>query len=191
LKRFLIIESKQPIHSDESVILTMFESFLDMTHVGKDTHQMIIYYQNETDIQFKDIILNMMSDILSDLRIYVSHRFESLEELEAHLIFIQKYMKSINFNQFVYLDDKVILKTLVHEPVVTYKKIFLRKYATDHHMIETIKTYLECNQNMSEAAKELYMHRNTLIQRIDKFHQITGFDVKKFNDAFLIYHLIK
>ena len=58
-------------------------------------------------------------------------------------------------------------------------------------MIDTIKTYLEADQNMSFASKILYVHRNTLIQRIDKFQQVTGFDVKVFIDAYLIYHLIR
>jgi DNA-binding PucR family transcriptional regulator len=58
-------------------------------------------------------------------------------------------------------------------------------------MQESIKIYLESNQNMSLAAKKLYVHRNTLIQRLDKFHQTTGFDVRVFSDAYLIYHLMK
>ena len=36
-------------------------------------------------------------------------------------------------------------------------------------MIDTIKVYLDSNLNMVNAAKTLYIHRNTLIQRLDKF----------------------
>ena len=43
---------------------------------------------------------------------------------------------------------------------------------------------------MSQASKNLYIHRNTLTQRLDKFLQITGFDARKFMDGLLIYHLL-
>lgn len=191
LERYLIIESKQPIQTDEQPIISMFESLLTIKEIKKDTHHMVIYYQHETDISFEDIILNMMSDTLSDLRIYVSHHFDDLVELESHLQFTMHKLSQINFNKYVYLNDQIILKSLLHQIDPSFKKHILRKFTSDQSMMDTIKTYLECNQNMSEAAKELYVHRNTLIQRMDKFYQVTGFDVRKFNDAFLIYHLIK
>jgi DNA-binding PucR family transcriptional regulator len=54
-----------------------------------------------------------------------------------------------------------------------------------------MKIFIEKNQNTSEAAKALYLHRNTLINRLDKFYRVTGFDLKKFEDAAIIYLLIK
>ena len=57
-------------------------------------------------------------------------------------------------------------------------------------MKKTIITFLENNQNISLAAKELFLHRNTLTQRLDKFNRITSFDLKQFKDAYLIYTLI-
>jgi len=43
---------------------------------------------------------------------------------------------------------------------------------------------LDCN--VSETAKKLYIHRNTLLYRLDKFKQETGLDVRTFNDAVLV-----
>lgn len=44
----------------------------------------------------------------------------------------------------------------------------------------TVKTYLENNNNMTVTAKKLFIHRNTLISRINKIEELTG---KKLSDA--------
>ena len=36
---------------------------------------------------------------------------------------------------------------------------------------------------MSETSRQLYVHRNTLVYRIEKLHQSTGLDIRKFDDA--------
>lgn len=189
--RYLIIESKHDIDQNLQVILSMFSEFIHIDHYQTDAHALYIYFNHDTDVPFKDIILNMMSDILSDLRIYVSHRFDQIHDLENHLEHIKILLKEIPFNKYVYLDDKTILLALGMSHQQKLKPLFLRKYHQDQMMIDTIKTYLETDQNMSSASKILYVHRNTLIQRIDKFYQVTGFDVRIFIDAYLIYHLIR
>jgi len=111
--------------------------------------------------------------------------------MHKHQSFIKSKLLAIPFNKYTYLDDKTILKANLDALNDEIKHFILKKYAHDLIMHETIKVYLESNQNMVTAAKKLYVHRNTLIQRIDKFHQVTGFDLKNFYDAFLIYHFIK
>ena len=189
--RYLIIESKNEIKSDEQMIVSIFSEFINFDRVETEEKAIHLYYQQETDVSFLDIILNMMSDTLSDLRIYVSFQFDSQADLNAQKAFIQQKLQSIPFNKYVYLDDKVILKALLDKVDHEMKRFIFRKYMNDSMMQDSIKTYLESNQNMSLAAKKLYVHRNTLIQRLDKFYQTTGFDIRIFSDAYLIYHLIK
>ncbi|MGL4971964.1 MAG: PucR family transcriptional regulator [Culicoidibacterales bacterium] len=49
--------------------------------------------------------------------------------------------------------------------------------------IETIQALCLMNLNLSQAAKHLYIHRNTLNYRIDKLVQLTGIDVRTFYGA--------
>ena len=189
--RYLIIESKNEIKSDESVILSIFSEFINFDKIETGEKALYLYYQQETDVSFLDVILNMMSDTLTDLRIYVSYQYDNEAELNLHKDYIIKKLTLIPFNKHVYLDDKVVLKALLEKMDSEMRKFIFRKYLNDSIMQESIKTYLESNQNMSLAAKKLYVHRNTLIQRLDKFYQTTGFDVRLFSDAYLIYHLIK
>lgn len=56
-------------------------------------------------------------------------------------------------------------------------------------MRQTVDKFFECNLNLSEAARQLYIHRNTLVYRLDKFERAVGLDLRRFDDA-VIYKLL-
>jgi hypothetical protein len=76
------------------------------------------------------------------------------------------------------LSDPIILK--VYNQLAT---VFLE----DQELYQTIKIFLENNLNASLTAKKLYIHRNTLQYRIDKFVEKTGIQLKDFNGAFTVF----
>lgn len=53
----------------------------------------------------------------------------------------------------------------------------------DKEIIRTVRTYFECDLNASLAAKKLFIHRNSLQYRIDKFVEKTGIDIRHFHEA--------
>ncbi|MBQ3424345.1 MAG: helix-turn-helix domain-containing protein [Clostridia bacterium] len=63
--------------------------------------------------------------------------------------------------------------------------IFNRKTArlfTDE-MIHTIETFFDNSLNLSETARKLYIHRNTLVYRLEKVQHAIGLDLRNFDDA--------
>lgn len=55
----------------------------------------------------------------------------------------------------------------------------------DNEMVRTIEVFFKCGLNLSDASKELYIHRNTLIYRLDKIQKYTSYDIRDFNNAVL------
>ena len=53
----------------------------------------------------------------------------------------------------------------------------------NEEMVQTIDKFFECHLNVSEAARQLYIHRNTLVYRLDKVQRATGLDLRAFDDA--------
>lgn len=47
----------------------------------------------------------------------------------------------------------------------------------------TINKFFENNLNVSETSRQLYIHRNTLVYRLDKLQKSTGLDLRVFEDA--------
>lgn len=61
---------------------------------------------------------------------------------------------------------------------------------SDKELINTAEKLLSCNLNISEAARNLYIHRNTLLYRLEKIKNLTGLDIKRFDDAFIFRTII-
>lgn len=64
-----------------------------------------------------------------------------------------------------------------------------REIFEDPEMTDTVEEFLESNLNISETSRNLYLHRNTLMYRLDKIEKATGLDIRKFSDA-VIFRLI-
>ncbi|SKA95358.1 PucR C-terminal helix-turn-helix domain-containing protein [Caloramator quimbayensis] len=59
----------------------------------------------------------------------------------------------------------------------------------DRELINTAEEFLKCDLNISEAARRLYIHRNTLLYRIEKIKSFTGLDIKSFEEA-MVFKLL-
>ncbi len=53
----------------------------------------------------------------------------------------------------------------------------------DEETLTTINKFFENNLNVSETSRQLYIHRNTLVYRLDKLQKSTGLDLRTFDDA--------
>ena len=53
----------------------------------------------------------------------------------------------------------------------------------DEETLTTINKFFENNLNVSETSRQLYIHRNTLVYRLDKLQKSTGLDLRVFEDA--------
>ena len=53
----------------------------------------------------------------------------------------------------------------------------------DEETLITIYKFFENNLNVSETSRQLYIHRNTLVYRLDKLQKTTGLDLRIFEDA--------
>ena len=53
----------------------------------------------------------------------------------------------------------------------------------DEETLTTINKFFENNLNVSETSRQLYVHRNTLVYRLEKLQKSTGLDIRKFDDA--------
>ncbi len=53
----------------------------------------------------------------------------------------------------------------------------------DEETISTINKFFENSLNVSETSRQLYIHRNTLVYRLDKLEKSTGLDLRVFEDA--------
>ena len=53
----------------------------------------------------------------------------------------------------------------------------------DEETLLTIQKFFENNLNVSETARQLFVHRNTLVYRLEKLQKTTGLDIRNFDHA--------
>ena len=53
----------------------------------------------------------------------------------------------------------------------------------DGDTLDTINKFFENNLNVSETSRKLYVHRNTLVYRLEKIKKLTGLDLREFDHA--------
>lgn len=79
---------------------------------------------------------------------------------------------------------------LIYQLPTTLCEMFLQEVfkknpidALDQETLFTIYKFFENNLNVSETARKLFVHRNTLVYRLEKIKKLTGLDLREFDDA--------
>lgn len=86
--------------------------------------------------------------------------------------------------------DNLGIGRLIYQLPVTMCEMFLAEVfkkkqidSLDSDTIHTINKFFENNLNVSETSRKLYVHRNTLVYRLEKIMKLTGLDLRKFDHA--------
>lgn len=61
----------------------------------------------------------------------------------------------------------------------------------DNLVLETGIAFIENGFNISKTSNNIYLHRNTLIYRLDKIKDVLGMDIRNFNEACVYYIIVK
>ncbi len=86
--------------------------------------------------------------------------------------------------------DNLGIARLIYQLPTTLCEMFLREVfkqgsidSLDQETLFTIQRFFENNLNVSETSRKLFVHRNTLVYRLEKIKRLTGLDLREFDDA--------
>ena len=162
-----------------------FEKGLQMTFcIGVETGEKLKDLMDEIQVVLirlsNKVGLNLFAtaDVLKDnsgLEIAIKHCMEALQTLHSirairgiciyeHMAFLKK-MYSIYRTNTLYSKENRVLRLLLD-----------KDRESDSDYIKTVRFLLEENGNVTRAAKRLFIHRHTLINRMDSIKDLTGFN---------------
>ena len=79
---------------------------------------------------------------------------------------------------------------LIYQLPITLCEIFLQEVfkkgsleSLDRETLMTVQSFFENNLNVSETSRKLFVHRNTLVYRLEKIRKLTGLDLREFDHA--------
>jgi len=188
--RYYLIRNAGIINSEEYEILTdILKGFFVHAKMDIKDNLIIIYDDLDNVENILDLIDNLNSELYLDLKIFCSPEYNKFSEV--YFNWSIKVFNEINSSER-FLDEKELLNESFRIQVSDEtRKIILKKFYSDTEMLRSVKVFLECDLNVSKASELLYLHRNTLIQRIERFSEVTGYNIKSFQEAVLIYNLLK
>jgi Regulator of polyketide synthase expression len=134
--------------------------------------------------------------------------YQSFQEIDTVLVFEDLELDLVT----ALLEERVLFVALMNAPLAmkplmdglpygTYSvaKAVLWHYQrdsldialnVDDQELATVDSFLTHHQHIQETADDLFVHRNTLQYRLDRFYQKTGLQVRHFDDA-LSYYIIR
>lgn len=139
------------------------------------------------------IIDNLNSEALTNVLVGISTPADNLNVLAAAY---KEAQVALEIGK-VFDNDKYILSykslgvgRLIYHLPTRLCQLFLQEVLTkkgldalDDEIITTIYEFFKNDLNVSETARQLYIHRNTLVYRLDKVLKTIGLDLRKFDDA--------
>ncbi len=120
--------------------------------------------------------------------------FNTLVQTVRRMLFLALAAEGFQMEQPVIAIDGLGIHELLYSALPTLKKQYglrvLPEEATKLLGVEleqTVMTFVENDLNMSETARQLYLHRNSLLYRIERIKEVTGYDIRRFSDAATVW----
>ncbi|WP_078552593.1 PucR family transcriptional regulator [Bacillus alkalicellulosilyticus] len=195
------------IHFKALDVITDRESFhdaLDSLHtfetviVWEDATQGVIIEKNKEDeeepIDYQELCAALISDFYLNLTLFIGTKKTDIETLRTSFEWEkqcfalarkhqQKQTVFYNYDALPY----VLFNDIPKDKLKQFSEHILRPVIEEKELLQSIHTYITCNLNTSLAAKQMFMHRNSLQYRVDKFIEKTGYDIKNFQEATIVY----
>ena len=88
--------------------------------------------------------------------------------------------ENLGIARLIYHLPTTLCETFLHE---VFKRGSIE--SLDHETLFTIQKFFENNLNVSETSRKLFVHRNTLVYRLEKIKKLTGLDLREFDHAII------
>ena len=185
--KFLIVSSKV----NEDTFENFFSGFLKEMMIFECDNYYLIIYQNKEKLELENFIDLFNEDM--GIRSSIFEGFYINKKNNTYLLeFLSIYDRLFSTSKmYSNISDLILLLNNNRKELDALKKIVLDKYLNDTSFISMVRALFKNNLNISKAANDLYMHRNTLNNKLSSFERDTALSIQNFVDAVSIYELLK
>mgnify|MGYP000137386416 FL=1 len=177
------------------------ESGADSDFITAVDEKSIVYVTpvkgNEGQTQFiqhaKEIKEGLNEYGIKDAKIAIGNVAETIKDVSRSY---KEAQIALEVSKIFYEDASVIaynqlgIGRLIYQLPLPLCKMFIREVfgdyspdSIDEETLATIDKFFENNLNVSETSRQLFIHRNTLVYRLDKNQKNTNLDLRNFEDA--------
>ena len=181
--KFILIENKS-ISED---ILSFIVGFIGGKNIrlSETSEYLTIFHEYENDSDLNYFLKALAIEYMISLKAYMSGDLKNTaNNLEIKMA--KDLLK--NAPSEVYRLKELLLSVKLIDRKEEKLDLILSSTGINKEIIKCLALH---NFNVLESSRLLYIHRNTLNYRIDKFLNLTGFDLRSFQDQYILYSLIE
>ncbi len=188
---FLVLHIEN--QTDEKPIMDFLKELLFdavFVRVGKE---ILVFYFNETDVDFRSMQASIGEDFSLLVQCFGSGPMSSSHP-EYFEIILKAYQKYLSKKPLLYYGIVDLLLEIIKTDLRDLKPLrsaILNRVENDSQLEGLILNLLECDLNVTKTAHLTYMHRNTVINKLELIKAQTGLNIQHFKDAACMYWLIK
>ena len=171
-------------------LIDFFNSLFNSNYVIKNN---LIIYSLEDDKAYKEYNLRNMIELIkidfnTDIKIFETNIFNSKNISDFEIVFdIYNNVKTKDYTNLAIL-SQVLYKDKAYINELNQIKTIINKIMNDNNELVSISNAMfKNNLNVSRSAADAFMHRNTLINKLDILNKKIGFNIQNFQDAFMLY----
>lgn len=196
-----LIETKSDKDSDTMETLkSLYSSHAGDYVTAVDERNIILIKSLHATVEYDELdgIANTIVDMMSTeamMAVKVSYG-TIVDELREVSKSYKEAKMALDVGKIFYMEKNVIayktlgIGRLIYQLPINLCRIFIQEIFgenvptdIDEETITTINKFFENNLNVSETSRQLFVHRNTLVYRIEKLQKRTGLDIRTFDDA--------
>ena len=182
-----IIQSLVPDKNKDYVIGISEQDIVIIKEVSRETTS------DELELYAKELVKTVAKEHSAKLLVGISSLTDSLKDLaraykEARISLEVGKVFDVEKNIMSY--GNLGIGRLIYQLPVTLCEIFLGEVfeqgsleSLDRETLMTVQCFFENNLNVSETSRKLFVHRNTLVYRLEKIRKLTGLDLREFEHA--------
>ncbi len=180
-----------------NLLRTAFEALLgkDIILISLNHHLFAIIecIENDELLNFSHYIDLLREDLETNFKIFVSDVTPDIAMTKKRFNWLVDVQQSLwsHTSKHALTQQELLVPYLSQQLSIQEKDFFITsilKEATSHpDLVHTIKQLLEYEGNITLAAKKMFLHRNTLQNRLDKFQQLTHKDIRQFEHRLEVF----
>jgi sugar diacid utilization regulator len=193
---FFIVLSASDMNGIEPELLEIIKNSAAVKHITKYEGNLIVLVEEQNIYEVcSDLQKNIFTELYVETVIAIGGRLEQplqLGDLYRNCNEAMLLKQCYGVNLKVLDDQSMLLYRMIASIQKDQKgcivnKIFSSKFIEllNSEMELTIEEMFKNNLNLTDTSSRLYIHRNTLLYRIEKIHKLTGFDLRKFEDSMI------
>lgn len=196
-----MIETKQEKDMNAREILkTLFATRTKDFITAVDEKSIILVHELREEEGYEDVeqLANMIKDMLNSeamasVRIAYGTIVHEIKQVSKSY---KEAKMALDVGKIFYSEKRVIayntlgIGRLIYQLPISLCEMFMKEVfgdnipdSLDEETLTTINKFFENNLNVSETSRQLYVHRNTLVYRLEKLQKSTGLDIRVFDDA--------